>query len=61
MTGIQTRLRHPQKLVYDVFLITVLIFLQRMAETDERIKLMSSVREEDKSSVYKKLMEHLGK
>lgn len=61
MTGIQTRLSHPQKLVYDVFLITVLIFLQRMAETDEKIKLMSSVREEDKSSVYKKLMEHLGK
>ena len=27
---------------------------------DEKIKLMSSVREEDKSSVYKKLMEHLG-
>ena len=31
-----------------------------MAETDEKIKVMSSVREEDKSSVYEKLMQHLG-
>ena len=31
-----------------------------MAETDDKIKLMSSVQEEDRSSVYEKLKEHLG-
>ena len=35
-------------------------FRQRMGETDEKIKLLSSVREEDKSSVYERLKECLG-
>lgn len=31
-----------------------------MAETDQKIKVMSSVQEEDRASVYDKLLEHLG-
>ena len=31
-----------------------------MEETDAKIKVMSSVQEEERASVYNKLMEHLG-